>query len=94
MEEKIRKLYNDSSFTAELVAARTFEDASALFERNGVNISAEKLEKIAAEALGNEGEVLSEDMLDNVSGGGILVALGCIAGGYALGRIIAAVTSP
>ena len=92
MEVKIRELYGNAEFMAELAQAKTFEDASALFARNGVNISADMLEEVVSSSTENGDQNLTEEMLDNVSGGGILIAGACLVGGYVLGRIIAKIT--
>lgn len=91
MEAKIRELYNDKHFTDELSQMQTFEEASALFVRNGVNLSADTLAKIATNV--PENEMLNEDQLDTVSGGGILTAGACLLGGYILGRLVVAITT-
>ena len=92
MEEKIKALYNDKNFTDELSAAKSFEEAAALFASHGVVVSAQDLEDIAKEAMTvGEGD-LSEEMLEQVSGGGIGIAIACLVGGYVLGRLIERIT--
>jgi hypothetical protein len=51
MEEKIKALYSDKSFTDELSSAKSFEEAATLFASHGVVVSAQELEDIAKEAM-------------------------------------------
>lgn len=88
MEEKIKALYNDKDFTEKLSLAKSFDEAAALFASHGVVISAQELADIAKEALAKDGDDLSEEMLDQVSGGGFLTAVGLLVGGYVVGRLI------
>ena len=92
MEEKIKALYSDKEFVDKLASVRTFEEASVLFAEYGVKISATDLAEIAKETAVSGEEYLDEGALEQVSGGGILLGIGCLVGGYVIGRIIERVT--
>ena len=91
MKEKITEFYNNKDFLDTLANSKTFEEASALFAEHGVEISADDLAEIAKDATTSK-ECLDETMLDQVSGGGFLLGVACLAGGYIVGRIIERVT--
>jgi len=92
MEEKVKALYSDKAFMDKLASVSSFDEASILFASNGVEISATELSDIAKEAVAAGEEFLDEDTLEQVTGGGILLGIGCLVGGYVFGRIIERVT--
>lgn len=67
MEEKLEKLLKDPTFLAELDAAETLEDISAVLNRYDIQVVPEDLQK-AKEAMEADTE-LNEGDLDSVSGG-------------------------
>lgn len=67
MEEKLEKLLKDPTFLAELDAAETLEDISAVLSRYDIQVVPEDLQK-AKEAMEADTE-LNEGDLDGVSGG-------------------------
>lgn len=67
MEEKLEKLLKDPTFLAELDAAETLEDISAVLNRYDIQVVPEDLQK-AKEAMEADTE-LNEGDLDGVSGG-------------------------
>ena len=92
MENKIRALYENEEFVNTLKETKTFEEAAELFKANGIDIPAEQLEAFAKDALKQDATELSEENLDDVSGGFLTylaIAGACLVGGYVVGRIIA-----
>lgn len=77
MEEKLEKLLKDPTFLAELDAAETLEDVSAVLSRYDIQVVPEDLQK-AKEAMEADTE-LNEGDLDGVSGGS-LIGFGVRAG--------------
>lgn len=77
MEEKLEKLLKDPTFLAELDAAETLEDISAVLNRYDIQVVPEDLQK-AKEAMEADTE-LNEGDLDGVSGGS-LIGFGVRAG--------------
>ena len=67
MEEKLEKLLKDPTFLAELDAAETLVDISAVLDRYDIQVVPEDLQK-AKEVVEADAE-LNEDDLDGVSGG-------------------------
>ena len=67
---KIEELLKDEAFLEALEKAVSDEDVLALFNGKGVTLTAEDLEKIRAEFGGGE---LSEDKLEDVAGGRMLL---------------------
>lgn len=70
MEEKLEKLLKDPTFLAELDAAETLEDISAVLNRYDIQVVPEDLQK-AKEAMEADTE-LNEGDLDGVSGGSLM----------------------
>lgn len=77
MEEKLEKLLKDPTFLAELDAAETLEDISAVLNRYDIQVVPEDLQK-TKEAMEADTE-LNEGDLDGVSGGS-LMGIGVRAG--------------
>lgn len=77
MEEKLEKLLKDPTFLADLDAAETLEDVSAVLSRYDIQVVPEDLQK-AKEATEADME-LNEGDLDGVSGGS-LIGFGVRAG--------------
>ena len=77
MEEKLEKLLKDTTFLADLDAAETLEDVSAVLSRYDIQVVPEDLQK-AKEATEADTE-LNEGDLDGVSGGS-LIGFGVRAG--------------
>ena len=84
--EKVQELMKDDQFKAKLANAESLDGMAALFQEEGIQVTGADLE--AAIANHSDEEELSEEKLDNVSGGliGGLIAAGCIifAGGSLL----------
>ncbi len=70
MEEKLEKLLKDPTFLAELDAAETLEDISAVLNRYDIQVVPEDLQK-TKEAMEADTE-LNEGDLDGVSGGSLM----------------------
>lgn len=77
MEEKLEKLLKDPTFLADLDAAETLEDVSAVLSRYDIQVVPEDLQE-AKEAMEGDTE-LNEGDLDGVSGGS-LIGFGVRAG--------------
>ena len=84
MEEKLEKLMKDPTFLAELDAAETLEDISAVLNRYDIQVVPEDLQK-AKEAMEADTE-LNEGDLDGVSGGCLYEIPGTI--GRGTGKIL------
>ena len=72
MDKKLDALMENEAFVEELKTVETVEQAVALFDREGVKVTADELNKIVEDG---QSDNLSEDDLDNVSGG-CLIHLG------------------
>lgn len=64
----IEELAKDEAFVAKMKAAKDFAEAAALLNAQGIEVTAEELEAIAAAQNGE----LDEDALENVAGGRII----------------------
>jgi predicted ribosomally synthesized peptide with nif11-like leader len=80
MQKKIEALVNNAEFAEKLSRCETCDEIAALFGTEGIAVSGEELEtameRISAQ---NENGEISEDDLEQVSGGsGLAFLVGCI----------------
>ena len=83
--EKVQEIMKDMDFVNALLELDAPEDVQAAFEKKGVNLSIAEIEQIGkAISESCDGDEISEDMLDNVSGGIALETVIVIVNGDAL----------
>lgn len=71
--EKLQELENDREFAAKMEAAECTRDVISVLKEFGIEATEEELVAVLAEQeMAMENGELSEDMLDNVAGGGKL----------------------
>ena len=71
MIEKLKELMEDEEFLTKVAVAKTEDAIVAVMAEYGIQMTAAQVKEILAQDMGeNENGELSEDMLDNVSGGG------------------------
>ena len=86
--KKLEDLFRDESFVTEMMKQNTPEEAQVFLAAHGVECTLEEVKamgkamKAAAQAK-QTGEELSEDELEDVSGGSVLLIAGGIAAGIA-----------
>jgi len=73
-EERIKEIFSDKEFVTELISLETPTDIQALLKTKGIDLDIDQIEKAKALvakklALAEAGEELSDDDLDEVSGG-------------------------
>ena len=73
-EERIKEIFSDKEFVTELIRLETPTDIQALLKTKGIDLDIDQIEKAKALvakklALAEAGEELSDDDLDEVSGG-------------------------
>ena len=70
-KEKLSKLLNDEDFLKKILPMKTPEEVQAEFKKEGLELSIEEIEALgkAINAAAKKGKPLSEDELENVSGG-------------------------
>ncbi len=93
MEKKIEALFGNQEFVEKLAAMETIDDMAEALQAEGVEITANELEAALVRAQKVQDGEMSEDDLDNVSGGIItplLIAAGSAAFGYGLSHVISA----
>jgi len=81
LKAKMEEAVKDEAFVNQLAEAENAEEAQKLFESKGISLSLEEVEAIANQLKSANGE-LSDDALENVSGG--LVTPVIIIGGIVL----------
>lgn len=98
MKEKIDALAKDDEFIARVKTCETAEAVAALYGEEGIEVDAEEL-KAALEAMKNskQGDELTEDSLENVTGGfisgaaflawSIMYSVTVIGAAWTLGRM-------
>lgn len=87
MEAKIKELENNNEFTDKLASLDNLADVAKAFNEEGVEVTEEDLKKAEELYEANGGEI-TEEQLENVSGGGALVMIGLTAFGlYAVYRM-------
>lgn len=91
-EQKLTELFKSDTFKAEVANVKTAAELQEAFARNGVEMTQNEVldlcGKIAQQVESNEGGELTEENLENVSGGiaWALIGLGVVClGGTALG---------
>ena len=77
IQERINKLMEKKEFAEEFSKASNAQEVVDLFNRNGIEVPMEIAEELFIPAIHADGE-LSEEMLDDVAGGG---SFGAAAGG-------------
>ncbi len=77
MAQKFESLKNDKDFAEQMAMVETVQDVQEIFAKNGIELSVEDIERSMAFAQAKEanGE-LSEEMLDDVSGGFVFALVG------------------
>ena len=93
--EELKPILENKDLNDAFKKAETVEDVQNIFAQNGVEISKEEVESLLEEIAGHSGE-LSEENLDSVAGGGILLGLAIYGGAlivtdvicYVAGRIV------
>ena len=89
MENKINELFNNSLFVEELKTKVTTKEISDLFKKYGINVSVEAVQKMLNEINVSSNCEVSEEELDGVTGGGVILTYGAvILAGYVTGRLI------
>ena len=91
MNEKLNSLLQDKAFLEKLLALETETDVQALLAENGVELTIAEIAAIKSgiEAKLGENEELSEDDLENVSGGSVAAIITAVATGLvALGTAV------
>ena len=73
-EERIKEIFSDKEFVTELISLETPTDIQALLKTKDIDLDIDQIEKAKALvakklALAEAGEELSDDDLDEVSGG-------------------------
>ncbi len=90
-EERIKELFSDEAFVKEVLALETPEEVQAAFAEKDVDLSVAEIQKAYEILSEHEGEELSEEDLEQVAGGELIVllavALACALGtcGIAVG---------
>lgn len=84
-EEKLKSLMADEAFVNKLLELETPEEVCAAFEKEGITVTADEISKLKEklESAGTEGE-LSEDALEEVAGGFLLLWSAAVWGASAL----------
>lgn len=84
-EEKLKSLMADEAFVNKLLELETPEEVCAAFEKEGITVTADEISKLKEklESAGTEGE-LSEDALEEVAGGFMLLWTAAVWGASAL----------
>lgn len=88
MDSTIEKLFNDAAFMEELKKKVTAEEVSDLFNKYGVNVTADKVEKVVEKLENPVNGEISEEQLEFVTGGGILAYGACLVAGFIVGRAV------
>ncbi|MBQ9480084.1 MAG: hypothetical protein IJU71_11100, partial [Selenomonadaceae bacterium] len=94
-KEKITALMQDEAFVKELVGQEDVEDVRKLFASKGVELTVEQIDEIrkgVAARVGDGDEELSDDQLENVSGGFADAITGVIDAIIAVGDLVHTVT--
>lgn len=94
--EKIRVLMENEAFGKEIENVETAAELQKAFEGHGIEITEDEVVEICKGIAANKDGIISEEDLDAVSGGGILVGAAMIAGawvvsyaaGYVAGKVI------
>lgn len=81
MEERINALLADEAFVAKMEQAESVEAVAALFQAEGVEVTAEEI----GEYLGKIEDELDENALDDVAGGAAALI---IAGGMVIAKAL------
>ena len=83
-EERIKEIFNDEEFVKELLSLDAAEEIQALLKTKGIELDLDQIEKAKAFiakklALVEAGDELSDDDLDEVSGGFAITTLGVVS---------------
>ena len=82
--EKIRVLMESDVFSNEIKGIETAAELKKALADHGINISEDEVVQICKGIAAKKEDVLSEEDLDAVSGGGILMGAAIVAGGWAV----------
>ena len=93
MDEKLLKeLFSDEAFVASILELETAEDVQAALKKKGVELSLDEITAIQKALVNSSEEAsaeLSDDDLENVSGGSVTAIIGAaVAGVIALGSAV------
>lgn len=72
MEERIAAMIENEEFADKLKAAETVEQAIELFASEGVSVTADELNAYLADDADDTDDTLTEEALDDVSGGCVI----------------------
>ncbi len=90
-EEKIRELFSDETFVSSLLELETPEEVQKALAEKGVDLTIDEICTVQKSLMQSDGE-LSEEDLENVSGGSIIATLiivvAGIAGAASLGKAV------
>ena len=83
-EELIREVFSDETYVENLFKSESWEAAQASLKEKGIDLSVEEIKTIVNKAKAAEEGELSDDELENVSGGidvvfGIIITVGSMA---------------
>ena len=81
---KIKDLLESESFGNEIKDLESAEAFQQAFSKHGVDLTLEEVDSVLVQAAISNGAEISEEALEQVSGGSILVGALLIAGGLAL----------
>ncbi len=71
--EQLQELMNDESFAKEIAKLETNEEVQKAFEAHGIGFTMDEIKDITEKLYGDETE-LSEESLENVSGGFVITS--------------------
>jgi predicted ribosomally synthesized peptide with nif11-like leader len=84
MQKKIETLVNDAKFAEKLSQCETCDEIAALFGTEGIEVSGEELERAIAQlSVQDENGELSEDNLEQISGGSVVSSAAILIGATA-----------
>lgn len=83
---KVRALMESEEFGKEIENVETADELKTALESHDVEISLQEVDEICA-GIASKSSDLSEDDLDNVSGGGFLAGCAIVAGAWAVSYV-------
>lgn len=88
-DQQIKDLFSDQAFMNSILEMETAEEVQAALKEKGLDLSLEEI-GVIRESLNSENGELSEDELENVSGGsitvGIIIGVAAICGAATLAK--------
>ena len=76
---KLAELRENQDFIEKAKNSKNLDELAELFNAEGLSVDAEDLEKLSGELLSDENNELAEEDLENVAGGGIVIAVWKVA---------------